>query len=96
MPAYVIADIEVSDPAKYESYRALSPGAIAAYGGRFLSRGGNMQVLEGTWSPSRVVIVEFPTAAQAQKFYDSPEYRAARQARAGATNRFNMIVVEGV
>ena len=96
MPAYVIADIEVSDQAKYEGYRALSPGAIAAYGGRFLSRGGNMQVLEGTWAPSRVVIVEFPTAAQAQKFYDSPEYRAARQARAGATNRFNMIVVEGV
>ena len=96
MPAYVIADIEVSDPAKYEGYRALSPGAIAAYGGRFLSRGGNMHVLEGNWAPSRVVIVEFPTAAQAQKFYDSPEYRTARQARAGATNRFNMIVVEGV
>ncbi|MCA3261358.1 MAG: DUF1330 domain-containing protein [Telmatospirillum sp.] len=96
MPAYVIADIEVSDPAKYEGYRALSPGAIAAYGGRFLSRGGNMKVLEGDWAPSRVVIVEFPTAAQAQKFYDSPEYRAARQARAGAANHFNMIVVEGV
>jgi uncharacterized protein (DUF1330 family) len=96
MPAYVIADIEVSDPAKYEGYRALSPGAIAAYVGRFMSRGGNMQVLEGNWTPSRVVIVEFPTAAQAQKFYDSPEYRAARTARAGATNRFNMIVVEGV
>jgi uncharacterized protein (DUF1330 family) len=96
MPAYVIADIEVSDPAKYEGYRALSPGAIAAYGGRFLSRGGNMQVFEGNWAPSRVVVVEFPTAAQAQKFYDSPEYRVARQAREGATNRFNMIVVEGV
>jgi len=96
MPAYVIADIEVSDPGKYEGYRALSPGAIAAYGGRFLSRGGNMQVFEGNWAPSRVVVVEFPTAAQAQKFYDSPEYRAARQAREGATNRFNMIVVEGV
>jgi uncharacterized protein (DUF1330 family) len=96
MPAYVIADIEVSDPDKYEGYRALSPGAIAAYGGRFLSRGGNMKALEGNWTPSRVVIVEFPTAAQAQKFYDSPEYRAARRARDGATNRFNMIVVEGV
>ena len=96
MPAYVIADIEVSDPGKYEGYRALSPGAIAAYGGRFLSRGGNMHALEGNWTPSRVVIVEFPTAEQAQKFYDSPEYRAARAARAGATNRFNMIVVEGV
>jgi uncharacterized protein (DUF1330 family) len=96
MPAYLIADIEVSDPDKYEGYRALSPGAIAAYGGRFLSRGGNMKALEGNWTPSRVVIVEFPTAAQAQKFYDSPEYRAARRARDGATNRFNMIVVEGV
>jgi uncharacterized protein (DUF1330 family) len=96
MPAYVIADIEVSDPGKYEGYRALSPGAIAAYGGRFLSRGGDMQVLEGSWAPSRVVVVEFPTAAQARKFYDSPEYRAARRAREGATNRFNLIVVEGV
>jgi len=53
-------------------------------------------VLEGNWAPSRVVVVEFSTAGQAQKFYDSPEYRAARAARAGATNRFNMIVVEGV
>jgi uncharacterized protein (DUF1330 family) len=96
MPAYVIADVEVSDPGKYEGYRALSPGAIAAYGGRFLSRGGSMQVLEGGWAPSRVVVVEFPSLAQAQKFYDSSEYRAARDARTGATSRFNMIVVEGV
>jgi uncharacterized protein (DUF1330 family) len=96
MPAYVIADIAVSDPAKYEGYKALSPGAAAKYGGRFIARGGQSAVLEGDWKPSRLVVVEFPSLEQAQAFYTSVEYTAARRARAGATSRFNMVVVEGV
>jgi uncharacterized protein (DUF1330 family) len=96
MPAYVIAEVKVSDPQRYEGYRALSPGAIAAAGGRFIVRGGQVDVLEGNWRPDRVVVVEFETMAAAKAFYDSALYRKAREARAGATEVFNMICVEGV
>lgn len=95
MPAYVIADVRITDTAAYERYKALTPGAIAANGGRFLSRGGEMAVLEGAWQPGRVVILEFADMAAAKSFYDSPEYREAREARKGAAD-FNMIVVEGL
>jgi uncharacterized protein (DUF1330 family) len=96
MPAYVIADVAVSDPAKYEGYKALSPGAIAKHGGRFLARGGQCGTLEGDWKPGRVVVIEFPSYEKAQAFYTSVEYTAARRARAGATAHFNMVVVEGL
>jgi uncharacterized protein (DUF1330 family) len=96
MPAYVIADIAVSDPAKYEGYKALSPGAVEKHGGRFVVRGGQSGTLEGDWKPGRLVIVEFPSFEKAQAFYTSVEYTAARRARAGATSRFNMVVVEGL
>jgi uncharacterized protein (DUF1330 family) len=96
MPAYVIADVEVSDPAKYEGYKALSPGAIAAAGGKFIVRGGESDVLEGDWRPARVIVAEFPDFAAAKAFYDSALYVKARATRAGATRKFNMIVVQGV
>ena len=96
MPAYMIADIDVTDAAKYEGYKALSPGAIAAYGGRFVSRGSAIETLEGSWRPQRIVIVEFPSVEAAKTFYHSPEYAKARAARAGATGHFNSIVVEGL
>jgi uncharacterized protein (DUF1330 family) len=95
MPAYVIAEIEVTDPVQYEQYKAPSPGAIAAYGGRFIVRGGALDVLEGDWQPKRLVIVEYDSLEQAQKFYHSPEYAKAIAARTGAA-RVNMIAVEGV
>ncbi len=96
MPAYVIADIEVSDPAKYEGYKALSPGAIAAAGGKFIVRGGETEVLEGDWRPSRVIVAEFPDFVAAKAFYDSTLYLKARKAREGATAKFNLIVVQGL
>lgn len=96
MPAYVIADVDVSDPAKYEGYKTLSPGAIAAAGGKFVVRGGETQVLEGDWRPSRVIVAEFPDFATAKAFYDSALYVKARKAREGATAKFNMIVVQGL
>ncbi len=96
MPAYVIADVKVSDPEQYKQYMALSPQAIAAAGGRFLVRGGASEVFEGDWKPARMVMVEFPDLAAARAFYDSALYRAARDRRAGATEYFNMIVIEGV
>jgi uncharacterized protein (DUF1330 family) len=94
MAAYVIADVEVTDPVKYEDYKKLTPGAIAKHGGRFIARGGQCVTLEGNWRPGRVVVIEFPTYQQARDFYTSVEYTAARRARAGAAN-LKMIVVDG-
>jgi uncharacterized protein (DUF1330 family) len=94
--AYVIAEVKVSDPQRYEGYKALSPGAIEAAGGRFVVRGGATEVLEGDWRPGRIVVIEFPDVATAKAFYDSALYLKAREARAGATELFNMICVEGV
>jgi uncharacterized protein (DUF1330 family) len=95
LAAYVIADVEVTDPVRYENYRKLTPAAIARYGGRFIARGGEVVPLEGGWQPARMVLIEFPTLEAARTFYDSPEYRAARDARAGAA-RMRMIAVGGV
>ncbi len=96
MPAYVIADVKVSDPEQYKQYMALSPGAIAAAGGRFVVRGGKHETLEGAWQPNRLVVIEFPSYEAARAFYDSEKYREARAKRAGATEFFNMVVVDGV
>ena len=95
MPAYIIADSNVTNPAVYDNYRALVPAAVAAYGGRFVVRGGETAVLEGDWAPRRVVVIEFPDLAAAKAFYDSPAYRAARDVRKGAAN-IDMIAVAGV
>jgi uncharacterized protein (DUF1330 family) len=95
MSAYVLVDCHVTDPAQYEVYKKLAPDAIAKHGGRYLARGGSTTVLEGTWQPQRVVVLEFPDVAAAKRFYDSPEYRAARAARDGAA-RMSMVVVEGL
>lgn len=95
MPGYILVDVEVSDPERYASYTALTPAAIAAAGGEFLVRGGRHEVLEGSWQPSRLVVLRFPTFELARAFYDSEQYRAAREHRAGATARFNMVLVEG-
>lgn len=95
MAAYIVVDCEVTDPAKYEQYKELAPPAIARYGGRYLVRGGASAVLEGDWQPKRVVILEFPSLAAAKEFYDSPEYRAARDVRTNAA-RMNLVAVEGV
>jgi len=95
MTAYAIFDIEVTDPETYEEYKKLAPPAIAAYGGKYLARGGKVDVLEGDWNPTRIVILEFPTAQQAKDWIDSPEYREARALRhASATTK--AILVEGM
>jgi uncharacterized protein (DUF1330 family) len=94
MVAYVIADAEILDPAKYEEYKKIAPQAITKYGGRYLARGGQTAILEGDWRPNRMVVLEFPSIEAARNFYTSVEYTAARRARAGAA-RMNMIVVDG-
>jgi len=95
MPAYVIADVAVTDPALMDEYRKLVPATIAAYGGRFVVRGGAHQKVEGEWSPSRLVLIEFPTMEQARRWYDSEEYRAPKAMRIKA-GRTDLVFVEGV
>ena len=94
MSAYMLVDIEVSDPTQYEDYKRLAQAAVAQYGGRYIARGGETVVLEGTWQPKRVVVLEFPDLERARRFYDSPEYKSARAARAGAA-QMNMVAVAG-
>ena len=94
MAAYVIAEIEVTDPAAYEDYRRQVPGVIAKYGGRYVVRGGKVESLEGGWSPKRMAVVEFPSMDQALKFYRSPEYAPLIKIRQKAS-RGKLIIVEG-
>src|SRR4029078_7197456 len=84
MPAYVIVETDVHDPEQYEQYKAASPSAVHAGVGRFVPRGGERTVLEGDWTPSRLVILEFPDLEAARLWYDSPEYQEAKRLREGA------------
>jgi uncharacterized protein (DUF1330 family) len=96
MVAYLLAEAKVSDPLAYETYKTLAQAAIAQYGGRYLARGGPVEVLEGGWDlPERLVIVEFASLDQARNFYDSPEYQAARAVRRDAAE-MNMLVIAGL
>ena len=95
MSGYVIAYVDVTDPTQYEEYKKLSSLAMKATGAEVCVRGGKTEVLEGDLAPTRVVVLKFPTYDKAKAFYDSPEYHAARKARAGAAV-MRMIVVEGL
>ena len=94
MAAYVLNDMEITDPALFEEYKLLSPATVAQYGGRFLARGGRTETLEGDWSPRRLVIIEFPSVEQARAWADSPEYAPAKRLRQRAS-KSNLIVIEG-
>ena len=95
MPAYVIAETDVHDDAQYEHYKAAAPASIAAYGGSYVARGGDLAVLEGDWNPKRVVILQFEDLAAAKRWYESPEYAEVRKLREGAAN-MNLVAVEGL
>jgi uncharacterized protein (DUF1330 family) len=93
--AYVIVDIDVTDPERYADYRAVARRAVEAAGGKFIVRGGATEVLEGERQPNRLVVLEFPDMAAARAWYESPLYREARAAREGAAVG-SFIAVEGV
>ena len=93
--AYIIANVTVTNPAQYEEYKKLSSAAMQVYGAEVCARGGKAEVLEGDWTPERVVILKFPTLEAARAFNASPEYGRARAARQGAAV-MRMIVVQGV
>ena len=95
MAAYLVVDIDVTNPAQFEEYKKLAPAAIAKYGGRYLIRGGAYETLEGNWKPQRITVVEFDSMEKGKAFYNSPKYQAAVKARAGAAN-MRMLLVQGV
>lgn len=95
MPAYVINDMEITDPQRFEEYKRLSPATVAAYGGRFLARGGELDPLEGDWQPRRLVVLEFPSMDQAHAWLDSPEYAPARRLRQ-ISAKSRMVLVQGL
>jgi uncharacterized protein (DUF1330 family) len=95
MPAYVISDVEPLDPALIAQYRTLAEASIVKYGGRYIARGGEIDAVEGGWTPKHVVIVEFPSMARAREWYRSPDYAEALKVRRHALMR-RLIFVDGV
>lgn len=93
MAAYVIVDVTVHDLDDYTTYRLQGAPIAAAYGGRFLARGGAVEVLEGDWQPTRVVMLEFPSVEQAKAWWSSPEYTAIKLIRQRSAST-NLIIVE--
>jgi len=95
MAAYVIVEIEIQDRENYARYMALVPPTLAAYGGRYLARGGNVQTLEGGWSPKRIVLLEFDSAQRARAWWSAPEFAHIKRLRQTSAST-RMIVVEGL
>ena len=95
MPAYIVTEIVVTDPERYEAYKQMVVPSLAAYGGKFLVRGGTTETLEGSWAPGRFVILEFSSSAQAKAWWNSPQYAEAKVLRQ-ATARTQMILAEGL
>jgi uncharacterized protein (DUF1330 family) len=94
MAAYVIAEVEVTDPKLFDEYREIVPGTIARYGGKYLVRGGATETKEGGWQPKRLVVLEFASLDQARKWYHSPEYAPALAMRLKAA-RSRVVLVDG-
>jgi len=95
MPAYLIVETDIHDPEQYERYKAASPAAVAAGGGRFVVRGGELAVLEGDWQPKRLVVLEFENLEAAKRFYESADYQEVKKLRDGAAT-LRMVAVEGI
>ncbi len=94
MSAYFIVDVTVTDPEGYAVYKPQAAATVAAFGGRYLARGGAVEVLEGDWQPSRLVILEFPDVAAGKAWLESEAYREPRKLRQAAA-RTNMVLIEG-
>ena len=95
MPAYLIVEIEVTDPVGYEEYKKQASSTIQAQGGKYIVRGGKTEVLEGDWQPKRLVVLEFPSMDRAKEWLHCEEYREPRKLRQ-RTAKTNMVLVEGV
>ena len=95
MPAYVVVNVTVHDPVPYETYRQMAPPTIAVYGGRYLARGGAVDVREGDWNPNRLVILEFPDAKVARAWWESAEYAPAKALRQSCADA-ELVIVDGI
>jgi len=95
MPAYVIAHVKVKDPVRYEDYKRGAEASIRQYGGKYIARGGKVDVLEGEWKPERLVLLEFPSAAAVRRWFDSLEYQASAAIR-HATADSELVMLEGL
>ncbi|MGH6689321.1 MAG: DUF1330 domain-containing protein [Gammaproteobacteria bacterium] len=96
MAAYLVGRMTITDVGRYARYKERTPAIVASYGGRFLARGGRRLTLEGPEDERRIVLVEFASVKDAEAFYHSPAYRAARDMREGAATGMELVVVEGV
>jgi uncharacterized protein (DUF1330 family) len=94
VPAYIVVQITIQDPVAYERYRAMATPTVAAYGGRYVIRGGQSEVLEGSWQPKRLVVLEFPNVAQARAWWSSPEYAPLKALRQRSAQT-EMLLIEG-
>ena len=94
MPAYVIAEVEITNPDGYKEYATMVPATIEQYGGRFVVRGGKTHVLEGEWPERRRVVIEFPSVEAARKWWDSPEYAKPKALRR-ANSKGRLLLIEG-
>lgn len=95
MSAYIIVDVNITDPVRYDDYKKLTPGSLLPYDGKFIVRGGTTETLEGDWQPGRIVVLEFPSMAKAKAWWSSDGYAPAKALRQ-ATSITRMIMVEGV
>jgi len=95
MSAYLIVDLEITDADVIQEYARQAPAVIQKYGGKYLVRGGAWEALEGDWRPKRVVVLEFPSVAQAKRWYDSDDYKKLKDMRRKAA-KSNVILVEGM
>jgi uncharacterized protein (DUF1330 family) len=94
MAVYAVVNIRITDPDRYAEYIEQAPPTIAHYGGKYLARGGKVKVLEGEWTPQRLVILEFESMERFNEWYNSPEYAPLKQVR-GETTVSDFVVVEG-
>lgn len=95
MKAYILVDVTINDPVRYEEYKKLTPPSLEKYEGKFIVRGGTTETLEGDWNPGRLVVLEFPSLEKAKAWWNSPEYAPGKALRQ-ATAHTNLIVVEGL
>jgi uncharacterized protein (DUF1330 family) len=94
MKAYVIVDVKIHDPKRYDDYKKLTPGSLVPFDGKFIVRGGPCETLEGDWEPGRIVVLEFPSMENAKAWWSSSGYAPAKALRQSASHT-RMIVVEG-
>ncbi len=94
MAAYVIVNVATSDPVQYETYKELAQRTVAQYGGRYLARGGAMKILEGSWQPTRIVVLIFENFERALEWWNSPEYAPAKALRQ-RLSKTDLVVIDG-